>query len=73
MPALRQADWVAKDRVAAAIHGPCGEVLKTIALQPVRGWQLGPRTEAVPVPATRCCPTCGQLRPIPIDGEQAND
>lgn len=70
MGALRQADWVAKDRVAAAVQGPCAEVLRTIALQPVRGWHLGPRVEPVPVPLMTCCPACGQPRPTPYDGEQ---
>lgn len=54
MPALRQADWVAKDRVAAAVEGPCGEVLLTIALQPKhhsrtrgRRWALVPVAKGV--------------------------
>lgn len=64
MGALRQADWVARDRVAAAFAGPCREVLRTIALQPVRGWRLPRRLGTMPVPQTTCCPACGQPRPV---------
>lgn len=61
MGALRQTDWVAQDRVAAAVAGPCAEVLRTIAVQPVRG--VGRRRSAanvVPVPERLCCPLCGR-------------
>lgn len=71
MGALRQTDWVAKDRVAAAVQGPCGEVLRTIALQPVRGWAAPRRFGVVPVRRASCCPTCGQPRPIISDEGQA--
>jgi len=61
--ALRQADWVAKDRVAAAVTGPCAEVLRTIAVQPLKPSSARlALSGAVPVPATRCCPACGALR-----------
>jgi len=58
--ALRQADWVAKDRVAAAVTGPCAEVLRTIAVQPCSSVPR-PRV-VVPVVQARCCPTCGAVR-----------
>lgn len=32
----RDADWVERDRVAAAVDGPCAEVLRTVAALPMR-------------------------------------